>query len=88
MNWTFIANNESIKSKRRSILFDSRNHGYSDHHDSHTYDELAEDIIRNLDKLKIGKITLLGHSMGMQIYNIKLSYINILNPIIKVLKLL
>lgn len=29
-----------------------------------TYDEMSDDVIRHLDKLKINKFTLLGHSMG------------------------
>ncbi len=63
-NWGFIANDNSINSKRRSIFFDLRNHGDSDHHNSHTYREMADDVIRALDRLKIDKFTLLGHSMG------------------------
>jgi pimeloyl-ACP methyl ester carboxylesterase len=67
-NWGFIANDEHIRSKRRSILFDLRNHGESDHHDSHTYKEMVEDVIRNLDAMKIDKFTLLGHSMGIELF--------------------
>jgi len=73
-NWGFIAKNNYIMSKRRSILFDLRNHGESDHHRSHTYKELADDVVRNLDKLKIDKFTSLGHSMGNTIIHNILNY--------------
>jgi len=63
-NWGFIGSNKTIRSVRHSIFFDMRNHGDSDHHDSHTYQEMVDDIIRALDKLNIDKFTLLGHSMG------------------------
>lgn len=41
-----------------------RNHGDSDHSDSMTYKEMAEDVIRYADKQKLERFTLLGHSMG------------------------
>ena len=53
-----------IRNRRNSLLIDLRNHGDSDHHDSMKYEEMADDIIRHLDKLKVDKFTLLGHSMG------------------------
>jgi esterase len=63
-NWRYISYSEPIRQRRNSILVDLRNHGESDHHDSMSYPEMAEDVIRHLDGLKINKFTLLGHSMG------------------------
>jgi len=45
-------------------LVDLRNHGESDHHDSMTYREMAEDVIRYADNANIDRFTILGHSMG------------------------
>jgi pimeloyl-ACP methyl ester carboxylesterase len=63
-NWRYISYSEPIREKRNSLLIDLRNHGESDHHDSMSYPEMAEDVIRHLDRLRINKFTLLGHSMG------------------------
>jgi esterase len=63
-NWRSISYSESIRDLRRCLLVDLRNHGESDHHESMKYNEMAEDVIRHLDSLKIEKFTLLGHSMG------------------------
>jgi esterase len=63
-NWRYMSNSDFIKNRRNSIFIDLRNHGDSDHHDSMTYEEMADDVIRHLDILKIDKFTLLGHSMG------------------------
>lgn len=63
-NWRNLSNAENIKKRRNSVLIDLRNHGDSDHHDSMKYEEMADDVIRHLDKLNIDKFTLLGHSMG------------------------
>jgi esterase len=63
-NWRYLSYSDSIRNKRNSVLIDLRNHGESDHHESMTYKEMADDVIRHLDKLKVEKFTLLGHSMG------------------------
>lgn len=63
-NWRGISYNKEIRAKRNTLLVDLRNHGGSDHHDSMTYSEMAEDIKRLMDELKLSKVTLLGHSMG------------------------
>jgi pimeloyl-ACP methyl ester carboxylesterase len=62
-----LALNESLKKRRNSLLVDIRNHGGSDYHDSMTYREMVEDVIRTMDKLFIEKFTLLGHSIGGKI---------------------
>ena len=49
---------------RNCHLLDLRNHGDSDHHDSMNYREMVEDVIRYADKERLGRFTLLGHSMG------------------------
>jgi pimeloyl-ACP methyl ester carboxylesterase len=66
-NWRGISYAEAIRSKRRSILIDLRNHGESDHHPEMFYPAMADDVIRHLDSLNIQKFTLLGHSMGAKI---------------------
>lgn len=63
-NWRYLSYADAIRNCRNSILIDLRNHGESDHHNSIKYNEMADDVIRHLDKLKVEKFTLLGHSMG------------------------
>lgn len=49
---------------RRVFLVDLRNHGLSDHHQSMTYKELAEDVYRFLIENNLNNFVLFGHSMG------------------------
>ena len=49
---------------RRVILVDQRNHGHSDHSESHTYEDMVADLIELMDDLGIDKADILGHSMG------------------------
>jgi pimeloyl-ACP methyl ester carboxylesterase len=48
----------------RVILVDLRNHGLSDHHDSMTFEEMADDIFRHLESLGIQEYILISHSIG------------------------
>jgi esterase len=66
-NWRSISYSSAIRDRRRSLLVDLRNHGDSDHHIDMTYPEMAQDLARLMDHLKIEKCTLLGHSMGGKI---------------------
>ena len=55
---------EAIKSKRDCYLVEMRNHATSDHHRTHNYEVMSDDIIRFADQQRLDKFTLLGHSMG------------------------
>ena len=46
------------------ISVDMRNHGRSPHADGTSYPEMAEDVIRVMDKEGISEAYVLGHSMG------------------------
>jgi len=46
---------------------DLRNHGEADHHESMTYKEMAEDVLRVADQRDIEKFSLLGHNMGAKV---------------------
>jgi len=61
-NWTSIAKKLSVNFQ--IINVDLRNHGDSDHADTMTYPEMAEDICQVLDKCGLEQASLIGHSMG------------------------
>lgn len=61
-NWQSVA--RLLTPRFRVISIDLRNHGKSPHHPSHTYPDMANDIVQLLDKLVIKQACLLGHSMG------------------------
>jgi esterase len=46
------------------FLVDLRNHGESDHHESMTYTDMANDLMRFLDSRMLDKVTLIGHNIG------------------------
>lgn len=49
----------------RSVVgTDLRNHGDSPHANTHTYPELAADVVQLMGKLTISKCSFIGHSMG------------------------
>ena len=60
-----ISKNLHRQTGRRVIAFDARNHGFSEHTDTMTYEEMSNDIVDLLHrKLDIRSAILVGHSMG------------------------
>lgn len=61
-NWGAIA--KYFSQTYQVICVDLRNHGSSPHHHSQTYAEMADDLIELCNLLNLGKIHLIGHSLG------------------------
>nr|WP_320118335.1 alpha/beta fold hydrolase [uncultured Marinifilum sp.] len=61
-NWVSIA--KDLAKNFEVFLIDQRNHGASPHSNSHTYQDLKEDLLEFMNDHRIEKATLLGHSMG------------------------
>ena len=61
-NWYSVANSLE-KLNKKVVLLDMRNHGNSFWNESHTYENLANDIL-NTVSIFDEKINLVGHSMG------------------------
>ena len=62
-NWVTVAKNLSNRGYE-IILIDQRNHGKSFHTDQFDYEIMSMDLKKFLDKKKIQKVSLIGHSMG------------------------
>ncbi len=60
-NWTQIA--KQLSNTREVIAVDMRNHGRSPWSDSHSYEDLAEDLAEIIE-MRGGSTDLIGHSMG------------------------
>lgn len=65
-NWNSLSKalQQKTQPQRKIIAVDARNHGESPHTDSHSYEDLAQDIHYFLHQMNIEKTCLLGHSMG------------------------
>ncbi len=46
------------------LSMDLRNHGLSFHSESHTYENMADDVHQLIQSLNLTDVTLIGHSMG------------------------
>jgi len=62
-NWKTHAKGFSERGFRVHLL-DQRNHGRSFWNDKFTYELMAEDVIRYCEAKNLGKVLVLGHSMG------------------------
>nr|XP_022920463.1 protein ABHD11-like [Onthophagus taurus] len=65
-NWNSLCKiiHKKTSPQRKVVAVDARNHGDSPHSPEHTYEHLTQDVRKLLQTLKIGKASLLGHSMG------------------------
>ena len=61
-NWFSLA--KAFSDNHHVYLVDQRNHGQSPHSDSHTYDEMAEDLFEFFQEHNLKGAVLIGHSMG------------------------
>ncbi|WP_022835384.1 alpha/beta fold hydrolase [Salisaeta longa] len=62
-NWHTLSRNV-FKEKATVYAVDQRNHGRSPHHETLTYEAMADDIRDFIHRHALGTVTLLGHSMG------------------------
>ena len=61
-NWFSLS--KAFADKHHVYLIDQRNHGQSPHCDSHTYEEMADDLFEFFQEHKLEDAMLIGHSMG------------------------
>lgn len=61
-NWFSLS--KAFSDNHHVYLVDQRNHGQSPHCDSHTYEEMAEDLFGFFQENELNDAVLLGHSMG------------------------
>ncbi len=61
-NWG--AMQRALAPRFRTIALDMRNHGASPHAEGMRYTALADDVLETLDRLNLGPVALIGHSMG------------------------
>jgi pimeloyl-ACP methyl ester carboxylesterase len=61
-NWYSLA--KAFADKYHVFLVDQRNHGQSPHSETHTYDEMAEDLFEFFEEHSLDRAILIGHSMG------------------------
>lgn len=61
-NWTTLA--KALSENFRVITVDLRNHGESPHDPDMSYSSLVGDLLKLVERLKLGPVTLVGHSLG------------------------
>ena len=61
-NWYSLS--KAFATNHHVFLIDQRNHGQSPHCDSHTYEEMAEDLYEFFENHGLKDAVLMGHSMG------------------------
>jgi esterase len=64
-NWLGIA--RPLRHRHPILIPDLRNHGRSPHHPEMDYPTMGADLLRLLDGLGLGRVVLIGHSMGAKV---------------------
>ncbi len=57
----------SLKTRTRVLQVDVRNHGYSPRASDMSYAAMAQDMLDTLDDQQLGRVNVIGHSMGGKI---------------------
>lgn len=65
-NWSSLSKALAAKTQpqRQVITVDARNHGDSPHTQTHSYEEMADDVRDFLQSRGIARAAVIGHSMG------------------------
>jgi pimeloyl-ACP methyl ester carboxylesterase len=81
-NWQSFA--KSLAEHNYAVyLFDLRNHGLSGHHDVHTYESMAADVVEMIEGLDIKSPIVIGHSMGGKVaMQISINYLDLMRAMI------
>ncbi|MFB6305706.1 MAG: alpha/beta fold hydrolase [Flavobacteriales bacterium] len=61
-NWQTVG--KKLSHDFRVFLIDQRNHGRSTHSEEFNYKNMSEDILELIDANDLGKVNMIGHSMG------------------------
>jgi len=61
-NWQTIA--RRLSEQCQVFTLDLRNHGESDHSESMSYQDMADDVFQFISEQDLGDISIVGHSMG------------------------
>jgi len=61
-NWQTLA--KSYAEHYEVFLIDQRNHGHAPHVSTHSYGEMSEDLRAMISSIGLGKVRIIGHSMG------------------------
>ncbi len=82
-NWRSIV--KQLSNYYKIISVDLRNHGQSEHTDSMTYFDMAEDIYTLIKTLRLNDVSIIGHSMGGKVAMVtSLQYENLIKELIVV----
>jgi len=61
-NWQSIA--RKLGEDLQLFTLDLRNHGDSEHSDTMSYEDMADDVFQFISEHSLGKVSVVGHSMG------------------------
>ncbi|XP_014292358.1 sn-1-specific diacylglycerol lipase ABHD11 [Halyomorpha halys] len=63
-NWNTMGRQIAVKTSRKVVTLDARNHGDSPHTKEFSYEHMVRDLKLFMDEMNIKEASLLGHSLG------------------------